>query len=196
MTGSSPYSRRTFLQKSAAAATAALALPTIVPSSVGGANGQTAPSNRIAVGFIGTGSHGTDWNLPPYLKHQSARVVAVCDVDKLHLARVKGMVNRHYQNEDCFATTDFRKVLARKDIDAVMISTPDHWHTLISLFAIQAGKDVQCEKPTLTQVHRHGRLGRQYRLACAGAGQFAEDPLVRDWSGGTAPLHQSARRAR
>jgi predicted dehydrogenase len=59
-------------------------------------------------------------------------------------------VNDRYQNEDCFATKDFREVLARKDIDAVMISTPDHWHTLISLFAIQAGKDVQCEKPTLT----------------------------------------------
>ena len=144
------HSRRTFLRQSAAAAAATIAAPTIIPSSVRGADGQTAPSNRITVGFIGTGDHGTHWNLPPYLNHKNAQVVAVCDVDNNRLLRAKGLVNRHYQNEDCFATRDFREILARKDIDAVMISTPDHWHTLISLLAIQAGKDVQCEKPTLT----------------------------------------------
>src|SRR6185503_11297929 len=66
------------------------------------------------------------------------------------LFRASETVNDRYKNKDCFATKDFREVLARPDIDAVMISTPDHWHTLISLLAIQAGKDVQCEKPTLT----------------------------------------------
>ena len=105
--------RRTFLRQSAAAATAVIAGPTIIPSSARGADGHTAPSNRIAVGFIGTGNHGVDWNLPPYLKHASAQVVAVCDVDNLHLHRAKGMVNRHYQNADCFATRDFREILAR-----------------------------------------------------------------------------------
>jgi len=144
-----PHSRRAFLRQSAAAA-AAFAVPTIIPSSARGADGQTAPSNRITVGFIGTGDHGTGWNLPPFLNHKDARVVAVCDVDNSHMERAKGMVNRHYKNEDCFATRDFREVLARKDIDTVMISTPDHWHTIISLLAIEAGKDVQCEKPTLT----------------------------------------------
>ena len=143
-------SRRTFLRQSAAAAAAAIAAPTILPASARGAEGLTAPSNRITVGFIGTGDHGTGWNLPPFLKHKDAQVVAVCDVDRNHLLRAKGMVNRRYQNEDCFATQDFREILARKDIDSVMISTPDHWHTLISLLAIHAGKDVQCEKPTLT----------------------------------------------
>jgi predicted dehydrogenase len=143
------HSRRTFLRQSAATV-GALAVPTIIPSSARGADGHTAPSNRIAVGFIGTGNHGVDWNLPPYLKHPAAQVVAVCDVDRSHMLRAKGMVNRQYKNEDCFATRDFREVLARKDIDTVMISTPDHWHTLISLLAIQAGKDVQCEKPTLS----------------------------------------------
>ncbi len=144
-----PHSRRAFLRQSAAAA-AAFAVPTIIPSSARGADGQTAPSNRITVGFIGTGDHGTGWNLPPFLNHKDARVVAVCDVDNSHMERAKGMVNRHYKNEDCFSTRDFREVLARKDIDTVMISTPDHWHTIISLLAIEAGKDVQCEKPTLT----------------------------------------------
>jgi len=141
--------RRAFLKRCAAAA-AACAAPTIIPASARGADGQTAPSGRITVGFIGTGDHGTNWNLPPYLNHKSAQVVAVCDVDRNHLSRAKKIVDRHYQNGDCFATGDFREVLARRDIDAVMISTPDHWHTLISLLAIQAGKDVQCEKPTLT----------------------------------------------
>ena len=149
MTTHIPYSRRTFLRQSAAAA-GAMAMPAIIPSTARGADGRTAPSNRITVGFIGTGDHGTHWNLPPYLKHPSAQVVAVCDVDNNRLLRAKGLVNRHYQNEDCFTTRDFREILARKDIDAVMISTPDHWHTIISLLAIRAGKDVQCEKPTLT----------------------------------------------
>ena len=146
----SPLSRRSFIRRTASTACFAAVAPQIVPSSVLGANGQTAPSNRITVGFIGTGSHGVGWNLGPYLRHKDAQVVAVCDVDDGHLIRAQETVNERYQNESCFATKDFRELLARKDIDAVMISTPDHWHTLISLYAIQAGKDVQCEKPTLT----------------------------------------------
>ena len=144
------FSRRTFIRRTATTVGLTAVAPQIVPSSVLGADGQTAPSNRITVGFIGTGSHGVGWNLGPYLRHKDAQVVAVCDVDDGHLMRAKETVNERYENESCFATKDFREVLARKDIDTVMISTPDHWHTLISLYAIQAGKDVQCEKPTLT----------------------------------------------
>ena len=145
MNGKPSISRRGFLAR-----TAALAAPSIVPASVLGAGGQTPPSSRISIGFIGTGGHGMGWNLPPYLQHGSARVSAVCDVDPEHLQAAKRVVDRHYKDTSCFATKDFREVIARKDIDAVMISTPDHWHTLISLHAILAGKDVQCEKPTLT----------------------------------------------
>ena len=79
-----------------------------------------------------------------------AKVIAVCDVDDDHLMRAKETTDKAYGNKDCSTTKDFRDILARKDIDAVMISTPDHWHALITLLAIQAGKDVQCEKPTLT----------------------------------------------
>ena len=149
MNTSTSLSRRRFLQRTSAALAVAAA-PQIVPSSVLGLGGQTAPSNRITIGFIGTGSHGVGWNLGPYLRHKDAQVVAACDVDSRHLFRASETINDRYKNEDCFTTKDFREVLARKDIDAVMISTPDHWHTLISLLAIQAGKDVQCEKPTLT----------------------------------------------
>lgn len=143
------HSRRSFLKR-AALAVSAVAFPTIVPSSVLGANGQVPPSERITVGFIGVGDHGTAWNLAFYRKQKAAQILAVCDVDERRLFRAKQTVDEHHGNEDCLSTKDFREVLARKDIDAVMISTPDHWHTLISLMALQAGKDVQCEKPTLT----------------------------------------------
>jgi len=139
--------RMTRRQFAGATAAAGICLPWIVPSRVLGAD---APSNKINVGFIGVGSHGVDWNLAKYLKLSDSRVAMVCDVDGYRLRKAKAMVDAHYDNEDCSATKDFREVLARKDIDAVMISTPDHWHTLISMMAIRAGKDVQCEKPTLT----------------------------------------------
>lgn len=142
-----PLSRRSFLQRTSLGVAAA---PLIVRASVLGLQGAVSPGNRITVGFIGTGDHGIGWNLPPYLRHTSAQVVAVCDIDGKRLLRAKETVNDRYQNEDCFATKDFREILARSDIDAVMVSTPDHWHTLISALALHAGKDVQCEKPTLT----------------------------------------------
>ncbi|MHC1764088.1 MAG: Gfo/Idh/MocA family protein [Verrucomicrobiia bacterium] len=142
-----PLSRRSFLQRTSLGVAA---VPFMVRASVLGLQGAVSPGNRITVGFIGTGDHGIGWNLPPYLRHTSAQVVAVCDVDGKRLLRAKETVNDRYQNEDCFATKDFREILARSDIDAVMISTPDHWHTLISALALHAGKDVQCEKPTLT----------------------------------------------
>jgi predicted dehydrogenase len=140
--------RRQFLRGTAGAAAVVSGIaPTIIPAHVLGAG---APSKQVTVGFIGLGDHGTGWNLSFYLKNAKARVLAVCDVDSNRLFRGKETVNDRYGNEDCFATGDFREILERKDIDAVMISTPDHWHTIMSLKAIAAGKDVQCEKPTLT----------------------------------------------
>lgn len=136
-------SRRRFVQ----AGTFVLGFPSIIPSRVLGAD---APSKKIQVGLIGTGSHGIGRNLNRYLRQKDARVVVLCDVDSNHLESAKETTDRHYGNHDCAATKDFREVLARRDVDAVMISTPDHWHTLMSVMALRAGKDVQCEKPTLT----------------------------------------------
>src|SRR5512140_2926492 len=152
--------RRRFVQAGAAA----LAAPCFVPSRV---LGQDAPSRKITVGFIGVGDHGRSWNLRYYLDLPEARILAVCDVDESRMRKGKELVDAKYGNSDCATTRDFREVLARKDIDAVMISTPDHWHTLISVLALRAGKDVQGEKPTLTiaegkvlidTVRKHGRV--------------------------------------
>jgi predicted dehydrogenase len=148
MKPNSRITRRSFLARSTAGVATALAVPSLVPSSMLGAD---APSNQITIGFIGTGDHGTSWNLRRYLELKSmARVLVVCDVDGERMRHAKEIVDEQYLNEDCATTKDFREVLARKDVDAVMISTPDHWHTLISILALRAGKDVQCEKPTLT----------------------------------------------
>jgi predicted dehydrogenase len=158
----SSFSRRAFLRTTAAGTATLAVAPQLVPSSVLGAQDQTSPNNQIGVGFIGMGSHAMGWNLAPYLRHKDARVLAVCDVDKNRMNQGRQKVNDRYKNKDCFATQDFREILARSDIDAVMITTPDHWHTLISLYAIQAGKDVQCEKPTLT-IHEGKVLTRAVR---------------------------------
>ncbi len=141
--------RRSFLRASAGTATA-LAVPHFVPSTVLGRDGAVAPSEMITVGFIGTGSHGVHRNLRTYLKQSDAKVLAVCDVDQARMLGAKKEVDKTYGNNDCTTTKDFRDILAREDIDAVMISTPDHWHVLMSVMAMKAGKDVQCEKPTLT----------------------------------------------
>ena len=137
------FSRRRFLQ----GAGAALVFPTIIPARL---LGQNAPSKQITVGFIGTGDHGIARNLKMFLQQPDARAVAVCDVFKSRMEAAKQLIDAKHGNTDCTRHGDFREILARKDIDVVMISTPDHWHALISAMALRAGKDVICEKPTLT----------------------------------------------
>ncbi len=143
------FNRRSFIRRSACGASVLLAAPYVVPANVLG-RGAVPPSEKITVGFIGTGSHGQHWNLRFYLQQPDAQILAVCDVDSNNMAAAKKTIDEKYGNTDCATTKDFREILARDDIDAVMISTPDHWHVLMSVMAIRAGKDVQCEKPTLT----------------------------------------------
>jgi len=141
--------RRAFLKQTAFAVSSA-AIPYFVPSSALGKAGAVAASERITVGFIGTGDHGINMNLKSYLAQPDAQAVAVCDVDPVNLHKARDLVNARYGNTGCMTTQDWREIVARPDIDAVMISTPDHWHVPISIAAAKAGKDVQCEKPTLT----------------------------------------------
>jgi len=142
--------RRRFLKQTGCVAVGGLSLPYLVSSSALGKAGAVAASERITVGFIGTGGHGIDMNLKSFLAQLDAQAVAVCDVDPVNLHKARDLVNARYGNTDCMTTQDFREILARADIDAVMISTPDHWHVPISIAAARAGKDVECEKPTLT----------------------------------------------
>lgn len=156
-------SRRQFLKRSAVAG-AAVALPTILPSRL---FGRTAPSNRIVVGFIGTGSIAQG-HLNALLGFDDVRIAAVCDVDRWRRDAAAEKVNTYYGNADCARYNDFRELAARKDIDAVWVCTPDHWHALGAIEAIRNGKDVYVEKPlTLTieegralvnAARKHGRV--------------------------------------
>lgn len=170
-------SRRSFLKASTAAAGAAFAAPTIVPCSVFGAN---PPSERITIGCIGVGNMGTS-DLKAFKGNPGAQVVAVCEVDAQRLQEARKLAQ--IDQKSCYA--DFRELLARPDIDAVTVVTPDHWHVPICIAAVRAGKDVYCEKPlTLTilegrrlanEVKRYSRVlqtgsqqrsGEEFRKAC------------------------------
>ena len=119
----------------------------IIPASVLGKN---APSNRITLGCIGVGSHGYGQNLKSFLYLDEARIIRVCDVFKERALHAQKTVNNRYRNKGCTATQDFREILADPAVDAVVISTPDHWHVPMSIMAMEAGKDVFSEKPTFT----------------------------------------------
>ncbi|KAA3614039.1 MAG: gfo/Idh/MocA family oxidoreductase [Calditrichaeota bacterium] len=139
-------SRRQFLKKSAGISLGALVAPTIVPSHVFGKPGVVAPNDKITIGCIGVGGMGTG-NMRSFLELPDAQVVAVCDVDRNHAENAQNLVNTKYGSMDCAIYKDFRDVISRKDIDAVMIATPDHLHAIIAVAAARAGKDIYCEKP-------------------------------------------------
>ena len=158
---SNVLTRREFL-KSAAVAAAGMASiwPTIVPASVFGAN---APSNRITVGCIGVGRMGLG-DMREIMGFKQARIVAVCDVDSKRTKHAQQLVQTHYSKQSqsgsykgCAAYGDFRDLVARDDIDAVSIVTPDHWHAMPALAAAKAGKDIFLQKP-LTLTIEEGRL--------------------------------------
>jgi predicted dehydrogenase len=135
-------SRRHFL----AATGLALAAPTIIPSSVLGADGQTAPSGRVTLGVVGWGMQGPG-NTDALLNVKGCQVVAACDLDKKHLNSAVSRINKFYKNEDCKAYSDYKEMMARKDIDAVMLAVPDNWHALIATEAANQKKDIYGEKP-------------------------------------------------
>lgn len=140
-------SRRAFVKSGLAGVLAAAVAPQFLPSRL---FGRTAPSNRVALGFIGLGVHGHGVNLLSFLQEDDCVVRAVCDVFADRTEHSCAAVDGHYGNRDCAKTGDFRDLLARPDLDAVVISTPDHWHVPMALLALEAGKAVFCEKPTLT----------------------------------------------
>jgi predicted dehydrogenase len=135
-------SRRHFIAKSAAA----MVLPLILPGCATGQNVRSRPSNRINLGVIGMGWQGPG-NTQSFLAEADCQVVAACDLDATHLQDALNLVNNRYQNKDCKGYHDYRELLAREDIDAVMIAVPDHWHALVATEAARQKKDVYGEKP-------------------------------------------------
>jgi predicted dehydrogenase len=138
-------SRRTFLQSTLASAGLA-GIPQWVPSSVLGQNGQVAPSNRVTLGCIGLGIQGMA-NLRAFRSNPEVKVAAVCDVHETQRQNAKKAVDEFYSNQDCAMYRDFRELLSRPDLDAVQITTPDHWHPLIATAAARRHKHMYCEKP-------------------------------------------------
>ncbi len=187
--------RRRFL-KAVGAAAGISGLPALVSASVFGAR---APSNRITVGQIGCG-HQSQRIVPSFLVHDDVQMVAVCDVNRqgrgyywpdqvLGRETARRWVDDHYAEtraggrfRGCDAYNDFRELLAREDIDAVAVVVPDHWHALIAIAALAAGKDVYCEKP-LSLTIRQGRLMveavRRYGRVFQTGAQFRSCPGVR-----------------
>jgi predicted dehydrogenase len=155
MAGKHGISRRGFIKKSAGAALGTMVFPYIVPSSVLGQNGNVAPSNRITIGCIGIGWQGTS-NMEAFLQEDDCRIIAVCDIDKNHLRDAVNKVNEQYNNTDCAVYSNYRDLLSRDDIDAALICTPDHWHSIIAVEAAKAGKDIYGEKP-LAHTLKEGR---------------------------------------
>lgn len=177
-------SRRSFLQ----AALAAGAAPLILPSRIWSA--ETKPNSRLNIGVIGTGKQAGG-HLSGFMNRPDVHLVAVCDVDTNRRANAKRIVEETYAKKTeasykgCESYNDFRELIARKDIDAVVIVTPDHWHAPITIAAANAGKDIYCEKPLCQTVHESAamvdavrknqrvfqtgsqqRSSREFRVAC------------------------------
>jgi hypothetical protein len=194
-------SRRRFLHRAANTLGAAIALPAIIPASALGRSGAIAPSERITMGFIGVGTQGGGhllggaWTYVAggYAGRKEVQVLAVCDIRRERRESATQKVNDHYREiygdnfAPCKPYVDFREVLDRPDIDAVLIATPAHWHATMAVMAAQAGKDIYCEKPSAvtiaeaqairSAVLRHGRVyqagtqqrseyGGKFRKAC------------------------------
>ena len=145
MSDKQPNARREFLRRAAAVSSAA-ALPWIVSSRALGRDGAVAPSEKITLGVIGIGPRCT-YDLSSMLNLPDVQCVAIADVQASRRDAGKTLVDKHYGNSDCKLYRDFRELLDRKDIDAVLIATGDRWHASASMLAAQAGKDVYSEKP-------------------------------------------------
>ena len=183
MNSAPAFTRRHFLRQTSTAVAAAFAAPAFVPTSVLGRAGAIPPSERITMGFIGVGGQGGGhllggaWTYVAggYAGRKDVQVLAVCDVWRDRRENATKKVNDHYAEvygrdkyKSCQAYTDFREVLARTDIDAVLIATPAHWHATMAAMAAEAGKDIYCEKPSavtvresqamLAAVRRYGRV--------------------------------------
>ncbi len=162
-------SRRNFLRTTAAA----IIMPNIITSAALGADGRPPASERIVMGGIGIGNMGSG-DFRTFLGFPEVQMVAVADVRRMHRENAKKWADEKYGDKGCREYSDFRELLARKDIDAVHIATPDHWHAVIAIMALRSGKDVYCQKPETLTI-REGRqmvdATRQYGRVFSGGSQ-------------------------
>ncbi|MHB1036844.1 MAG: Gfo/Idh/MocA family protein [Pirellulales bacterium] len=167
--------RREFLKTATAAA---VACPYVITSSALGADGRPPASERIVMGGIGIGNQGSG-DQGAFLGRKDVQYVAVCEVKKGARNAAQNRVNQRYNNKDCKVYGDFRELLARKDIDAVHVATPDHWHAIIVVEACRNGKDVYCQKPetrTLAEGPMMIAAARRYgRVVSGGSQRVLED---------------------
>jgi predicted dehydrogenase len=183
--------RRQFLRRAAigggaaaAAAAGALGFPTIVKASTIGKEGAVAPSNRIVMAGIGFGMMGPG-NMASFLEKPEVQWVAVCDIDKEPLAMARDTVNKKYGNTACATYHDYRELFQRKDLDAVSIAVPDHWHAILEISALRAGFDVYGEKP-LTHNLREGRA------LCDAVQRYGRVWQTGSWQRSVDNFHQAA----
>ena len=133
--------RRHFLRTAGLAGAVAFLGPWVVPSAVLGRGGVASPNDRLGLGFIGLGGWGGTI-LADFLAQEEVQMVAICDVQARRREAGRQLINRSYGHEDCAVYSDLRELLARPEIDAVVIATGDHWHATASILAARAGKDV------------------------------------------------------
>ena len=152
-------SRRTILKSAAISAA-----PWLVPAAALGNEGRPAPSNRLTMGMIGLGSMGMR-HVKGFLQEDDSQIIGVCDVDAKRRAEAVAEVNKHYANQDCAQYNDFRDIIARDDIDTLCIAVPDHWHAIIAIRAIRAGKDIYGEKPLALTIAQGRDMVREVNRA-------------------------------
>jgi hypothetical protein len=155
------FDRRTFL-RTALQAGALLAMPQVVRAAVLGKDGGVAPSNRIVLGAIGIGNRGF-YDLGCFLEEPDVQFVAVCDVKAARRELVKKRADTKYGNTDCATYRDLRELLARSDIEAVLIATGPNWHATAAMLAANAGKDMYCEKPCTKNIAQSLELAATMR---------------------------------
>jgi predicted dehydrogenase len=146
MKGRVPFTRRATRRDFLKAAGAACAFPYVIPASALGTGGAVAPSERLAMGCIGTGSQGRG-NMEQFLQLKEVQVVAVCDVDRKRRHEARDIVNAAYRNKDCADYNDFRELLDRNGLDVVSLALPDHWHSIPAIMAANRKLDIYAEKP-------------------------------------------------
>jgi predicted dehydrogenase len=161
MSSQKRHDRRRFLKNSLAVG-AALAAPRFIPASALGKDGAVAPSERLVVGGIGIGNRGT-YDLGCFLDEPDVQFVAVCDIKEARRNVIKQMVDKRYSTNDCSMYLDFRELLDRNDIDAVLIATGPNWHATASMYAAKAGKDIYCEKPCTKNISQSLILAQTMR---------------------------------